>query len=77
MFEQTTRRERILVYGTEKLGKSTCWLDIADTHHRAGNRDIHFYVIDTDFGVAKLLDEGYDHIEGDGMLTTYNPIDFG
>ena len=36
-FTQTTRRERILVYGSYKLGKSTCWLDIADTYHKTGN----------------------------------------
>ena len=76
-FEQTTRRERILVYGSFKLGKSTCWFDIAETYYKAGRTDVKFYAIDTDFGVGKLLDEGYQHIEDDGMLTTYNPMDFG
>jgi len=75
-FKQTTRRERILVYGSFKLGKSFCWLDIADTHHKAGNTDVHFYVVDTDFGVDKMLDEGFGHLEDDGMLTTYTPMDF-
>ncbi len=74
-FIQTTRRERILVYGSFKLGKSTCWLDIADNYHRAGNpNDVKFYVIDTDFGVAKMLDEGYGHLES--MMTVYTPNDF-
>lgn len=76
-FEQTTRRERILIYGSFKLGKSTCWFDIADLYYKAGRTDIHFYAIDTDFGVGKLLDEEYQHIEDAGMLTTYNPMDFG
>ena len=73
MLEQTTRRERILIYGSYKLGKSTCWIDIADGLHKAGS-DSHFYVIDTDFGVGKLLDEGYDHLES--MMTIYEPHDF-
>lgn len=77
MFEQTTRRERILLYGSFKLGKSTCWFDIADTYHRTGNMKPKFYVIDTDFGAGKLLDEGYQHLEDDGMVTIYNPMDFG
>jgi hypothetical protein len=74
MFEQTTRRERILVYGSYKLGKSTCWLDIADRYHKAGNEKVHFYVIDTDFGVDKMLDEGYGHLSD--MLTVYTPLNF-
>jgi hypothetical protein len=76
MLVQTTRRERILVYGSFKLGKSFCWLDIADSLHRSGNRTPHFYVIDTDFGVEKMLDEGFGHLEDDNMLTLYNPLDF-
>ena len=75
MFEQTTRRERILLYGSFKLGKSTCWLDIADAYYKADSTDIHFYVIDTDFGVEKMLDEGYGHLQD--MLTIYQPLDFG
>ncbi len=35
-----------------------------------------FYVIDTDFGVGKMLDEGYQHLEDCGMLNVYNPLDF-
>jgi len=75
MFEQTTRRERLLIYGSYKIGKSTCWLDIADRIHKAGNPDgVHFYVIDTDFGVDKMLDEGYGHLAD--MMTVYTPLDF-
>jgi len=73
---QTTRRERILVYGSYKLGKSFCWLDIANSLYQSGNRDHHFYVIDTDFGVEKMLDEGFGHLEDEGMLTVYTPMDF-
>ena len=76
MFEQTTRRERILVYGGDKVGKSFCWLNIADTYYQSGNMKPHFYVIDTDFGVPKMLDEGFGHLEDDGMLTLYSPLDF-
>lgn len=75
-FEQTTRRERILIYGSYKLGKSTCWIDIADAYHKSGNTDIHFYIVDTDFGAWKLLDEGYQHLIDAEMLTIYNPDDF-
>ena len=84
MLTQTTRRERILVYGTQKLGKSTCWFDIADTYYQtaSGHAQLtgdglpHFYVIDTDFGTDKMLDEGFQHIEDAGMLTVFNPRTF-
>ena len=76
MFEQTTRRERILVYGSFKVGKSFLWLNIADTYYQSGNMKPKFYVIDTDFGVGKMLDEGYQHLEDCGMLNVYNPLDF-
>lgn len=76
MLKQTTRRERILVYGSFKLGKSFCWLDIANTYHQSGNEKPHFYVVDTDFGVPKMLDEGFGHLEDAGMLTVYSTLDF-
>jgi len=75
-FEQTSRRERILIYGNYKLGKSTCWLDIANAYYEAGDTDVRFYIVDTDFGAGKLLDEGYEHLTNSGMLTIYNPLDF-
>ena len=74
--KQTTRRERILVYGGFKVGKSYCWLDIANTYYKAGNTDVHFYVIDTDFGVPKMLDEGFGHLEDAEMLTVYSTLEF-
>jgi len=76
VFKQTTRRERILIYGSFKIGKSTCWLDIANTYYKYGDRNVHFYIVDTDFGAGKLLDEGYEHLEDADMLTIYNPMDF-
>ena len=76
MFEQTTRREKILVFGSFKTGKSFLWLDLANTYWKSGNLEPTFYVIDTDFGVGKMLDEGYQHLEDDGMLKVYNPMDF-
>ena len=75
MLEQTTRRERILVYGSFKVGKSFNWLDIAQTSYEAGNTN-KFYVIDTDFGVPKMLDEGYEHLEDSETLKVYSPVDF-
>ena len=75
MLKQTTKRERILLYGSFKLGKSTCWFDIADHLYEAGNTKSHFYVIDTDFGVDKMLDEGFGHLAD--MMTVYTPNDFG
>ncbi len=76
MFRQTTRRERILLYGSFKIGKSSCWLDIANAYYKAGNTNVQFYIVDTDFGVGKLLDEGYGHLEDAGMLNVYTPMDF-
>jgi len=76
MFEQTSRRERILIYGSYKLGKSSCWVDIANLYYKSGNTDVRFYVIDTDFGAGKLLDEGYQHLVDVGILNIYNPLDF-
>ena len=74
MLEQTTSRERILMYGSFKIGKSTCWLDIADRLHKSDSKS-KFYVIDTDFGVEKMLDEGFGHLAD--MLIVYTPLDFG
>jgi len=76
MLTQTTRRERILVYGSYKLGKSFCWLDIANSLYQSGNTEPHFYVVDTDFGVEKMLDEGFGHLEDAKMMTLYQPMDF-
>jgi hypothetical protein len=72
---QPSRRERILIYGSFKTGKSFNWLDIARAHHTAGNKG-KFYVIDTDFGAHKLLSEGYDYLEDEGVIKIYNPLDF-
>lgn len=43
----TRRRERILIYGTAKIGKSSCWADILDTAIHKGY-DGRFFVIDND-----------------------------
>ena len=75
MLEQPRARERILIYGSFKTGKSFNWLDIARAYHEAGNTG-KFYVIDTDFGAEKLLGEGYDYLLDDGMVKVYNPVDF-
>jgi len=77
-FSEGRRRapERILIYGSFGTGKSFCWVDIAQTHYEAGQLDRTMYAIDTDYGWPKMADEGYGHLEDDGMLVTYHPVDF-
>ena len=75
MLVQTTRRERILVYGSFKTGKTFNWIDIAELYHQTETPGT-FYVIDTDFGVSKMLDEGYEHLEESGRLKVYTPLEF-
>lgn len=75
--QQTGRRERILIYGSFKTGKSSIWLDIARAHYEAGNKS-KFYIIDTDFGAERLLDEEYGHLYAPGgNIEIFNPLDFG
>lgn len=76
MLVQTTRREKILLYGGTKTGKSFAWLDIAESYFQSGVYDKQFYVIDSDWGVPKMLDEGYSHLEESGILHLWNPINF-
>ena len=76
MLTQVTARERIMAYGAPGVGKSFMWLDILEAYYQSGDRDTHFYIIDSDFGVTKLLEEGYEHLEDAGMMTVYNPYDF-
>lgn len=76
MLTQVTARERIMAYGAPGVGKSFMWLDILEAYYQSGDRDTHFYIIDSDFGVTKLLEEGYQHLEDAGMMTVYNPYDF-
>ncbi len=73
--KQTTQREKILVYGTYKLGKSSLWLDIMEQSFAAG-LDIHFYVIDTDRAYAKMEEELEVDYEAEGYMTLYEPDDF-
>ncbi len=70
-----TRRapERILLYGSYKTGKSGSWLDIARAYH-TNNQPGHFYIIDTDFGVPKMIDEGFEWLED--IATIWTPRDF-
>jgi len=73
--KQTTKREKILVYGTYKLGKSSLWLDIMEQSYTAG-LDIHFYVIDTDRAYSKMAEELEIDYEAVGYMTLYEPDDF-
>jgi hypothetical protein len=65
-------KERLLIYGSEKVGKSTCWFDIANLCHytRSPSR---FYVLDTDFGVSATL-ERFPHLED--RITWESPDDW-
>jgi hypothetical protein len=54
--------ERILLYGTAGVGKSFCWIDIAQKMYELGNPG-KVYVIDTDNAVEAMFGEGYDHLE--------------
>lgn len=54
-------RERLLIYGGEKVGKSSCWLDIARLAAMTRS-PAKFYVLDTDFAVEASL-EAFPEIE--------------
>ena len=73
--KQTTRREKILVYGKWKQGKSSLWLDIMQSSYRAG-LDIHFYIIDTDRAYYKMIEEMDIDYEAEGYCTVYEPDNF-
>ena len=73
--KQTTQREKILVYGSYKVGKSTLWLDIMQASYEAGLK-IHFYLIDTDRAYSKMVEEMDVDYEAEGYLTVYLPDDF-
>lgn len=73
--KQTTRREKILVYGSYKIGKSSLWLDILQASYEAGLK-IHFYVIDTDRAYSKMMEEMPVDYEAEGYLTLYEPDNF-
>ncbi len=73
--KQTTQREKILVYGSYKVGKSSLWLDIMQASYAAGLK-IHFYLIDTDRAYSKMVEEMDVDYEAEGYLTVYLPDDF-
>ena len=73
--KQTTQREKILVYGSYKVGKSSLWLDIMQASYQAGLK-IHFYLIDTDRAYSKMVEEMDVDYEAEGYLTVYLPDDF-
>ncbi len=73
--KQTTQREKILVYGSYKVGKSSLWLDILQASYEAGLK-IHFYLIDTDRAYSKMAEEMDIDYETEGYLTVYLPNNF-
>ena len=72
---QTTRREKILIYGSYKIGKSSQWLDILQASYEArlGN---HFFLVDTDRAYSKMMEEMHVDYEAEGYVTLYEPDDF-
>lgn len=67
--------ERILVFGDSGTGKSKAWLDLAATVHKTDGEGT-FYCIDTDFGVERMLDEGYNYLVDEGRLQYWQAADF-
>lgn len=66
-------REKILIFGGPKVGKSTSWLSIAAMAAESES-DAHFHVIDTDEAVpALLLGEKY---KGLSNVTVYPAIEW-
>jgi hypothetical protein len=51
--------ERIFVYGAPDTGKTTGWMQIAETLRKGGatSDDIRFWVLDTDYTVSRSLEE--------------------
>lgn len=78
-FETTKRApEKILIYGNGKVGKSFCWLDIAEWMYRkkpAVNHPV-MYLIDIDRTWDKAYDNGYAELEKGGFVIPYQPSDF-
>jgi len=69
----TRRREKIIIYGHYKVGKSTCWLDILLTAYEKGY-DGRFFLIDNDNGWDTIRPE-YGELEDSGLITVYEPMD--
>ena len=69
----THRREKIVIYGNYKVGKSSCWADILITAWEKGY-DGKFWLIDVDNTWDAMRPE-YGEIEESGMLTVYEPYD--
>ena len=62
-----SRRERILLYGTFKVGKSTAYLGIMELA-RLTKTDSHFWIIDNDNatdGIGLYPEGSYGHLLGD------------
>lgn len=66
--------ERILIYGEEKIGKSFCWIDVAERLYRT-EADAVMHVLDTDSTWDAMYDAGYDYLEDSGIVVPYHPVD--
>lgn len=67
----TPRREKILVSGPQKVGKSSLWLDIVRVAYEKGYGG-KFYLIDNDNTWEDYSSE-YGAFEDEGLLEVWNP----
>jgi len=70
------RREKPLIYGGYKIGKSSLWLDVLNTFHQYGQTDVHFFIVDSDYGYEELVADEYPHLMDTEMVTLFNPETF-
>ncbi len=66
--------ERQLIYGGEKVGKSTCWADMIMNAQKHGF-DGKFYLIDTDHTWNKMADMWFPKAEKSGLVEVAQPFD--
>jgi hypothetical protein len=69
----TPRREKILVSGPQKVGKSSLWLDIIRIAYEKGYKG-KFYLVDNDNTWEDYVSE-YGAFEDEGLLKVYQPWD--
>jgi len=67
--------ERHLIYGAEKVGKSTCWADFIANAIKWGY-DGTIRIIDTDHTWDKMADLWFPKVEKSGLVEVAQPYDF-
>jgi hypothetical protein len=70
--------ERIFIYGAPDTGKTTGWLQIAETLRKGGARQeaIRFWVLDTDYTALRSLEE-YPELAASGIVRYEQVADWG